>query len=129
MTRSLVVVTAAEPPAPNPPEHSLPIRPAAFIAAFREVGTITQAAEIVGVTRQAHYYWLENRDGYREAFDDAELEVNDKLEALLTQRVLEGIEENDLRRGGEPHGGPSPARQRPVQDVAPGPHAREVRAR
>lgn len=70
----------------------------AFLAAYAEVGNITQAAEIVGVTRQAHYLWMKDPE-YAEAFAQAEQQACDRLEQEARRRAVEGVEEPVFHRG------------------------------
>ena len=57
-----------------------------FLKAYMETLTIVEAAEVVGVSRQSHYYWLENAPGYREVFEVAELEVRDQWRSMRIGR-------------------------------------------
>ena len=43
-----------------------------FIKAYMETLTMVEAAEVVGVSRQSHYYWAANTPGYRDVFEVAE---------------------------------------------------------
>jgi len=70
----------------------------AFLAAFAEVGTITRAAEIAKVTRQAHYLWMKDPE-YAEAFAQAEQQACDRLEQEARRRAVEGVEEPVFHRG------------------------------
>lgn len=70
----------------------------AFLTAYREVGTIRAAAEIVGVSRKAHYHWLGRSgskalEGYEEAFEAVKEDVRDRAIELLRERVENGFRE------------------------------------
>ena len=71
------------------------LRPRArdFLTAFREVGTVTAAADLIGISRQTHYKWKRSDPLYADAFKLALREVNDALEALLHERVQNGLRE------------------------------------
>ncbi len=64
-----------------------------FIIAYMETLTIVEAAEVVGVSRQSHYYWLENAPGYRDVFEVAELEVRDQWRRIYADRTKTGLTE------------------------------------
>ena len=60
----------------------------AFLVAFGKCGTIAEAAEAIGLTRQAHYDWIEaDTNSYRERFDAARVAFGDTLERLAWSRV------------------------------------------
>ena len=73
--------------------QELPARPAAFLEAYRQTGTLPAAADRIGCSRNAHYYWRDHVPGYREAFKVVLREANDALEALLLDRVQNGFRE------------------------------------
>ena len=58
-----------------------------FIKAYMETLTIVEAAEVVGISRQSHYYWSQHTPGYREVFDVAELEVRDQWRRIYADRT------------------------------------------
>lgn len=62
----------------------------AFLAAFRESGNITLAAEIVGIDRRYHYNWLKDAE-YAEAFEEAVEHAADRLEQEARRRAVEGV--------------------------------------
>ncbi|NPV80809.1 MAG: hypothetical protein HPY52_11115 [Firmicutes bacterium] len=64
----------------------------AFLAAFGQVGNLTQAAEIAGINRNTHYDWMQDPE-YAEAFEVAKKEAADRLEAEARRRAVEGVEE------------------------------------
>ena len=64
-----------------------------FLKAYMHTLTIVEAAEVVGVSRQSHYYWLENMPGYREVFEVAELEVRDQWRRIYADRTKTGLTE------------------------------------
>lgn len=74
----------------------------AFLAAFAEVGTLTRAAEIVGMDRNTHYYWLaDEKEGelYRELFEDAKKQAADRLEQEARRRAVEGTQKPVFQGG------------------------------
>lgn len=75
----------------------------AFLAAFAEVGTITHAAELAGIDRQAHYRWLKDDPDYPALFADADEKACEKLEQEARRRAIEGVGEPVFYKG-EPCG-------------------------
>ena len=63
------------------------------LKAYMETLTIAQAAEVVGVSRQSHYYWLKHTPGYREVFEVAEREVADEWRRIYAERTKNGLKE------------------------------------
>ncbi len=70
----------------------------AFLAAFAETGTITQAARAAEISRTTHYNWLADAD-YARAFDEAGKEAADRLEAEAVRRAVEGVQEPVYYKG------------------------------
>ena len=71
------------------------LRPRAreFLRAYTETLTIDEAAEVVGMHRTTHYYWLKTMDGYQEAFEIAHREVADRCHRILKETTEEGLRE------------------------------------
>ena len=65
----------------------------AFLAAYARVGNVTEAAALAGVHRNAHYWWLNADDGYREAFVEAHAAYCDRIEQEIRTRAIEGEDE------------------------------------
>lgn len=63
----------------------------AFLVAYSEVGNISRAAEIAGVSRQIHYHWLKEDTDYEEAFMQADQQACDRLEQEARRRAVEGV--------------------------------------
>ncbi len=63
---------------------------AAFLAAFRESCTVTQAAKTAGVGRRTHYDWLKADPSYQAQFEDLEDAVTETLEREAMRRGTEG---------------------------------------
>ena len=63
-----------------------------FLNYYIELGSISKAAEKTGVTRQAHYLWLEN-DRYAAAFAQARKMAGDLLEEEARRRAVDGVDE------------------------------------
>jgi transposase-like protein len=72
-----------------------------FLEAFAQAGTITQAAKSVGINRDCHYSWLSNDPEYGLAFDDAQEQAIERLEAEMLRRGVEGVEEPVFHGGVE----------------------------
>ena len=77
-------------------------RKKSFLAAFAEVGNITRAAEIAGITRQAVYEWKEADPVFLAAMADAELEAAERLETEARRRAVEGLIRKKFGAKGEP---------------------------
>jgi hypothetical protein len=65
----------------------------AFIAAFKTAASITEAAKAIGVDRAAHYDWLRDVAGYKEAFEAAKEEAAQTLEDEAVRRAMKGTTE------------------------------------
>jgi hypothetical protein len=65
----------------------------AFLAAYCEVGNVSEAAKIAGVNRLAHYDWLHRDERYAELFEQAHEIACDHLESEARRRAIEGVEE------------------------------------
>lgn len=67
-----------------------------FLAAYRQIGIITLAAEEAGIDRRRHYEWIEDVDrfpDYAADYADAHEEAVDRIEAELHRRAVRGIDE------------------------------------
>ena len=71
----------------------------AFLAAYAEVGNVSQAAKIAGIDRQTHYDWKRNDPDYAEAFGHAEEMAADRLEQEARRRAVKGVEEPIFYQG------------------------------
>ena len=71
----------------------------AFLAAFAEVGTITHAAELAGIHRNAHYDWLKNDPSYPDLFREADQKACEKLEQEARRRAVHGVGEPVFYQG------------------------------
>ena len=77
---------------------SVQLKRDAFLTAYAEVGTVTHAADIVGVHRNAHYNWMQDPE-YVEKFREAERQAADVLEKEVRRRAVEGVEEPVFYKG------------------------------
>ena len=77
----------------NPHETAHP-KKAAFLVAFRLLGTVLAAAKSAGISTRRHYEWLDEEtdegDRYRDAFDAAQRDFGDELVNVARQRAVEG---------------------------------------
>lgn len=73
----------------------------AFLAAYAEVGTITRAAELAGISRQTHYDWLESDPNYPEMFKEADKQACDRLEQEARRRAVQGVSKPVFYKGEE----------------------------
>lgn len=72
-----------------------------FLAAFAEVGNITRAAELAGISRQAHYEWMRDDPDYPALFKEADQQACDRLEQEARRRAVQGVDEPVFYRGDE----------------------------
>ena len=72
---------------------------APFLTAFRRTGSVTGAAREAGVSRSAHYKWVEVDPEYAEQFENANEEMVDGLEQEARRRALEGVDEPVYYKG------------------------------
>ncbi len=61
-----------------------------FLEAFSRIGTITGAAEWVGISRYAVMDWKKNDPAFLEAFNQAESSLTEKLESVAVDKALKG---------------------------------------
>lgn len=73
-------------------------RQRAFLAAYAELGNITEAAKAAQTGRRSHYDWLDE-DEYKAEFDDATERYCDLLRSELRERVLRGLPEPVIYQG------------------------------
>lgn len=73
-----------------------------FLAAYRRFGNISAAARTVPIDRTRHYDWFKNSEEYREAFDDAQEEANDRLEEAARKRAVVGTRRMKFTKHGDP---------------------------
>ncbi len=64
-----------------------------FLPEFAKSGTVTHAAQSVGVGRRTVYDWLAKDAEFREAFAEAEQQAIDSLEREAVRRALDGTDE------------------------------------
>lgn len=67
-------------------------RQRAFLRAFAKLGTITHAADAVGIGRSTHQSWMLRDSAYRERFEEARDDFADNLEEAARKRAVEGYE-------------------------------------
>lgn len=79
---------------------ALGIRKAAFLVAFKEVGNITHAAKLAGVSRRSHFQWLKNDPQYCIDYGEAQQEALENLEAEAYRRAVQGVVEPVYGSGG-----------------------------
>lgn len=65
---------------------------AAFLAAYAQVGNISEAAKLAKCHRSQHYVWLSDAE-YKSAFRSARREAIDRLEGEARRRAVDGVEE------------------------------------
>jgi hypothetical protein len=72
-----------------------------FLAAYKDAGTVTHAAESIGMDRRTHYDWLKTDPDYAVSYQNAEDAAIDALESEARRRALVGIEEPVFHQGRE----------------------------
>lgn len=70
-----------------------------LLAAYAKTGNVTIACLAAKVSRNSHYRWLETDPTYQKAFDLAQREADDYLEAEARRRALDGIDEPVIYQG------------------------------
>jgi hypothetical protein len=63
-----------------------------FLAAFEELGLVTEAARRVGISRQAAYLQRHSDPDFAEAWDEIEHNLTERLEREAYRRATEGTE-------------------------------------
>lgn len=85
-------------PSEQPSDFKLPrdafppgvtVRQRQFLAAFIACGSIQGAADAVGLSRRRHYFWLEKKPAYREAFRQIQEIAADLLISEAYKRALD----------------------------------------
>jgi len=72
---------------------------AAFLAAYSKTGTITAAAEMAGVDRRNHPFWLQNDKDYPALFNEAHAVACDTIEAEMRRRAIDGVDKPVFYKG------------------------------
>jgi hypothetical protein len=70
-----------------------------FLEHFARIGIITRAAEEVGLNRNTIRYWQEHDDQFALAFQLADVQATEVLEAEARRRAVEGVERLKFDRG------------------------------
>ena len=65
---------------------------AIFLEALKQTCKVTEAAKIAGYTVRAFYYIRDRDEAFREAWQEVEYEVKDRIEAEIMRRGIDGIE-------------------------------------
>ena len=72
-----------------------------FLRAFDECGSITNATDTVGLSRQAHYNWMNHDPKYPEQFERAYASFCDRLEGEASRRAMLGYDEPVFQGGAQ----------------------------
>ena len=70
-----------------------------FLTALAQVGNLTKAAQMAGVNRKSHYWWLEKDPEYRELYQNALDSAIDLMEAEAWRRGVFGVDHNVYHKG------------------------------
>ena len=71
------------------------LKKAAFLKAYGECGNVRQAAKAANIDRTTHYLWLHKDEEYATAFEDAQEDAADTLEAEAWARATGGDKPSD----------------------------------
>jgi hypothetical protein len=89
-----------EPEIPSTPTNKrTPFRKRVFLEAYSGLGNVRAAAKAAGISREAHYKWLESDAEYRKAFEALADRVGHELEDLAVDRVRNGVKRQLFRNG------------------------------
>ena len=72
-----------------------------FLNALLKTGLRNKAAEMAGVTRQAHYLWLKTDGEYAMQYEKVRTMLTDNLEDAAYERAVNGIERKIYYKGKE----------------------------
>ena len=67
-------------------------RQAKFLATLRETCSVSKAATAASIGRSTAYAWRASDEAFRAAWDEAEEEAADALEAEAWRRAVEGVD-------------------------------------
>ena len=70
--------------------HIVASKKQAFLAVYAQTGNLSEAAKAVGMHRNTHYRWLREDEDYAAAYEAAQFEVGDTLEAEAIRRANAG---------------------------------------
>jgi hypothetical protein len=73
----------------------------AFLAAFAETGNITAASKLSGISRQAHYDWMNDDLDYPALFKVADQQAAENLESEARRRAVQGVNKPVFYKGEE----------------------------
>ena len=72
-------------------EENLTDAQRSFLAVYGKMGVIKRACKVAGVGRTTHYEWMEANPEYRRAFEAAQEDAADSLEAEVYRRAVKGV--------------------------------------
>jgi hypothetical protein len=61
-----------------------------FLEAFARIGTISGAADAVGIHRDSYYAWKREDPTFAESFQRAESQLTETLESVMHEKALKG---------------------------------------
>lgn len=70
-----------------------------FLNYLVDCGTISKAAQVMGISRQTHYLWMRGDSNYAIAYGRARQMANDLLEEEAYRRAVEGEERGIYYKG------------------------------
>ena len=73
----------------------------AFLAAFAETGNISAASRLSGISRQAHYEWMQSDPDYPALFKAADQVAAEALETEARRRAVQGTARPVFYKGEE----------------------------
>lgn len=92
--------SAPSPIALRPGWETLTVNQRKFLVCLEtEIGNISRAAELCGMTRKTHYYWLKESEAYREAASELSAAINDRIMREFFRRGVEGVQQPVFYKG------------------------------
>lgn len=71
----------------------------AFLMAYGECGTLTEASQLAGTAINNHYKWLDQDERYQRAFEMAKLRFAESLISSATSRARDGLKDYKFHNG------------------------------
>jgi transposase-like protein len=75
------------------------VRQKAFLEAFAQSGNVVVASRVTGIPRSLVYQWIDKHQDFKAAFDKADKESAEHIEAEVYRRGVEGYLEPVFQKG------------------------------
>jgi len=79
--------------------EGLNVKQRRWLQTYSVTGQIRQTSRVTGIDTRSHYYWMNNSDGYAEAFALARQTAADYWEGEAVRRAVDGVQRIKLHRG------------------------------